>query len=353
MTHGDLRAVVVDDSHFMRTIVADMLERGGIDVVARVGDGAAAIDAVSAHSPDVVTMDVEMPGMNGLEATERIMNTTPTPICMLSAHTADGANVTFEALDRGAVDFFAKPGGEVSTTMSSLETQFVEKVITVAGSDPTALEGHESGSMRPTLDPGRAYAENATLLIAASTGGPSVVERVVSELPLDAALRVLVVQHMPNEFTERFAARLDAHSDYDVREASDGDRIGGGEALVARGGTHMEVARYASGRVRVRLTTDPPRHGVRPAADVTLESAARVITDPLCGVVLTGMGRDGATGAEAVARAGGYVIAQDEASCAVFGMPKQAIATGCVDQVVSAGDVSGAISAAMSREVAR
>jgi len=355
MTASTPRAVVVDDSHFMRTMLSDMLESGGVTVVDTAADGAEAVERVLDHEPDVVTMDLQMPEVDGLEAVERIMAERPTPILMLSAHTADGADVTFEALENGAVDFFTKPGGEVSTQMSSKEDQLVRKVKAVAGADvrggraTRSTQGRSRSAPSPTT--GGDYEEGATVLIASSTGGPTVVERVVAGLPRDADFRIIVVQHMPDAFTGRFADRLDAASEYDVREAEDGDRIGGGEALVAPGGKHLVVAGAGGGRLRVKLTEEPPEHGVRPAADVTMRSAAETVDGPLVGVVLTGMGADGAEGAAAIGAAGGHVIAQDEASSAVFGMPKRAIELGCVDDVLAGDDVPDGILDATRLEV--
>ena len=378
MSDGRTRAIVTDDSHFMRSVISDILDQGGVEVVAEARNGREAVEAVADHRPDVVTMDVEMPEMDGIEAVERIMADTPTPVLMLSAHTDENADVTFEALEKGAVDFFTKPGGEVSMEMSRLEDQLVDMVDSVASVDvsvgagtettsPTdayaeAVEAAETaaestastasagGSAGPTspepspegdtaggtavAEPTAEYADRPTLLVGSSTGGPTVVERVLADLPREADFRVLVVQHMPEGFTERFAARLDGKSDYDVREASDGDRIGGGEALVAPGGKHMEVSNYAGGRLRVKLTENDPVNSVRPSVDVTMTTAAETVDDPLTAVVLTGMGTDGADGVRAVAAAGGSVVAQDEASSAVYGMPKRAVETGVVDEVL-------------------
>ncbi|MFB6195018.1 MAG: chemotaxis response regulator protein-glutamate methylesterase [Haloplanus sp.] len=356
MSGSTPRAVVVDDSHFMRTVLTDMLEDGGVNVVGTAANGAEAVRVVDEQRPDVVTMDLEMPEVDGLEAVERIMDDCPTPILMLSAHTADGAEVTFEALEKGAVDFFTKPGGEVSTGMSGQEDQLVDKVKAVAAADV----GHETASAASTPDTTRSpggvatdheYQEGATVLIASSTGGPTVVERVVSALPRAADFRIIVVQHMPDAFTERFAARLDAASEYDVSEASDGDRIGGGEIAVAPGGKHLLVSGGSKDRLRLKLTEDPPVHGVRPAADVTMQSAVDTVDGPLVGVVLTGMGSDGAKGAKAIHDAGGHVFAQDEASSAVFGMPKRAIDLGCVDDVLPADDIPDGILDATRLEV--
>ena len=336
-------------------MLSDMLEDGGVTVVDTAADGAEAVTAVLEHEPDVVTMDLQMPKVGGLEAVERIMAERPTPILMLSAHTADGADVTFEALEKGAVDFFTKPGGEVSTRMSSMEDQLVRKVKAVAGADVRGGTSTTDSTRSPARSTASTatddeYREGGTVLIASSTGGPTVVERVVAGLPRNADFRIIVVQHMPDAFTERFADRLDAASEYDVREAEDGDRIGGGQALVAPGGKHLVVAGAGGGRLRIKLTEDPPEHGVRPAADVTMRSAAKTVDGPLVGVVLTGMGADGADGVQAIADAGGHVIAQDEASSAVFGMPKRAIERGCVDDVLAGDDVPEGILDAIKLE---
>lgn len=335
-----IRAVVVDDSSFMRTVIGDLLREDGIEVVAEAGNGVGAVEAVSEHRPDVVTMDIEMPGVGGVEAVERIMATHPTPIIMLSAHAGEGADVTFDALERGAVDFFTKPGGEVTTGMPAVETRLCRAVRSVATADLSA--GANGPKSEPSLEPDR-YVENSTVVIGASTGGPGVVERLLSELPIEAEARLLVVQHMPDAFTARFAQRLDGASDYAVREAEDGARIGGGEALVAKGGSHMIVRNDAGGRLRVALTDDPPEHNVRPAVDATMRSAASVVEGPLTGVVLTGMGRDGAAGVEAISAAGGRTVAQDAASSTVYGMPRRAAETGAVDVVAGIDDLTEAI----------
>jgi two-component system chemotaxis response regulator CheB len=274
----------------------------------------------------------------------------PTPVVMLSAHTDENADVTFEALDKGAVDFFTKPGGEVSMEMSRLKDQLLELVRTVADVDVTA----STDSPTPASDvtaPATEYATNPTLIIGSSTGGPKMVERVLSELPLAADFRILVVQHMPEGFTGRFAERIDARSAYDVQEAADGARIGGGEALVAAGDNHMRVKNYRNGRLRVSLTEDPLVNSVRPAVDVTMETAAATVDDPLVGAILTGMGEDGADGIRQIKDAGGYTLAQDEDTSAVYGMPKRAVETGCVDSVLPIGDVSTGVLDAVTREV--
>jgi two-component system chemotaxis response regulator CheB len=370
-----VRAVVADDSHFMRSVISDILSDGGIDVVAQARDGEEAVSTVIEHEPDVVTMDVEMPVMNGIEATERIMAECPTPVLMLSAHTDENADVTFEALDKGAVDFFTKPGGEVSMEMSRLKDQLVEMVGSVAavdisatsngGNTSSASGAGSSGGTAPTTaggsvtDPSAggtasrqtSYVANPTLVIGSSTGGPKMVEQVMESLPIEADLRVLIIQHMPEGFTGRFAERINTRSDYEVREATDGARIGGGEGLVAAGDRHMVVKNYRNGRLRTKLTQDDPVNSVRPAVDVTMRTAAETVDDPLVGLILTGMGEDGADGIRRIKQAGGKTIAQDEATSAVYGMPKRAAETGCVDTVLPIDDIADGIIDTITTEV--
>jgi two-component system chemotaxis response regulator CheB len=342
------RALVVDDSHFMRTVISDILEDGGVEVVATAENGEVAVSKVKEVDPDVVTMDVEMPELDGIGATEAIMDEHPTPILMVSALTTEDADATLEAMEKGAVDTFAKPGGTISTELSGHSEELVAAVERVAAADPTA--GHEL-EQEPEVEPESSdqFAENPTLIIGASTGGPNVVESIVASLPREADFRILVVQHMPDQFTARFANRLDNASEYDISEAEDGSRIGGGEGLVARGDYHMRVSGYSNGRLRVRLDQSERRHSVRPAIDVTMESAAERVTDPLVAAVLTGMGSDGADGVRAVKDAGGTVFAQDEATSAVFGIPERAIETGCVDDVLAGDRLTEAITDSIRR----
>jgi two-component system chemotaxis response regulator CheB len=365
--------LVVDDSQFMRTVIGNVVADHGYRVLS-ASDGQEAIEMVHEHDPDVVTMDVEMPGMDGIEAVSRIMASKPTPILMLSAHTQKGAEATLDALARGAVDFLAKPGGEVTRDLESLGDRIVEKVEAVAGADLSSIAPTErraaapagststTSSGRPaatdrsadasesSVEPDRAFVEHPTVVIGASTGGPKILESILRSLPVTLAPKVLVVQHMPESFTDRLAARLDSFLPFDVSEASDGQRVGDGEVVVAKGGYHLEVASNVAGNLRVRLTDGERVHGVRPAIDVTMRTAAERVADPLVGVALTGMGKDGAAGIEAIKRAGGTTIAQDEASSPVFGIPEKAIATGCVDHVRSATDVPGTICDAFAQE---
>jgi len=350
------QTVVVDDSRFMRGLITDLLDDAGIPVVGEAKDGREALEVIAETDPDVVTMDLEMPNMNGIEAVERIMAENPTPVLMLSAYTDDDAEVTFEALEKGAVDFFAKPGGEVSMEVSRLGDQLVETIRTVADADISRANRAESPSASTTAtatagspaaaspEPEtNAFDDTRTVIIGSSTGGPNAVEQVMSELP-GGDCRVIVVQHMPEAFTSRFANRLDAATTkYDVRESADGARIGAGEALVAKGGTHLDITGYRNGRIRVAHIEEDLGHSTMPAVNVTMEAAAEAIDDPLTGVILTGMGADGADGICAIQDAGGTTIAQSEETCVIYGMPKRAVEAGCIDSVCDLDDVATTI----------
>ena len=354
-TAGEIRAVVVDDSRFMRTLIGNLLEEGGIEVVAEAGDGVEAVETVAEHAPDVVTMDIEMPRMNGLDAVERIMTECPTPVLMLSAHAEEDADVTFEALDRGAVDFVTKPGGEVTSEMGRVKRELVDTVRSAAAVDLSVAGRNSPPSARPPATAGAAPStaaatgvpEGSTVVVGASTGGPSVVEGLLGTLPPEAGLRVLVVQHMPEGFTSRFAKRLDGRSGYEVREARDGERVGAGEARVAPGGSHLVVDDDRAGRLRLRLRGGDRVHGVKPAIDLTMTSAAETVKGPLTTVLLTGMGKVGVDGMAAAKRAGGRTIAQDERTSAIFGMPKRAIEAGCADEVLPAEEIAEGIVATL------
>ncbi len=334
------RALVVDDSQFMRTVIGEALEERGYEVVT-ASDGEGAIEAVERERPDVITMDVAMPGIDGIEATERIMQIRPTPILMLSAHTGDGADATLDALENGAVDFITKPGGtEVSVDTPTLTERIHAKIDAVAAADPSSLSvvDHDDGDGSPARPAVSSVTHQdgdlSTVIIGASTGGPKVVERIVRDLPTGIDARVLIVQHMPASFTDRFADRLDTLSAYDVFEAGDRSEVAPGEAAVASGGIDLAVTGDVRGRLQLE-TVRETRDGtpIHPSIDVTMRTAASTVDGPLVGVVLTGMGDDGVEGLAAVQDAGGYTIAQNEETSPVFGIPGQAIETGCVDDV--------------------
>lgn len=333
---------MVDDSQFMRVQIQEILEKGGHTVIAQASNGKEAVDTVRKHDPDVVTMDVKMPGMDGIEAVEQLMETHPAPVLMLSRYTEEGAETTLEAIDAGAVDFMMKPDGEVTTSLVEYADDLVELVGIVAKADidrkaPTETEpagtDTETAATPETEISADDWQTPPTVVIAASTGGPSELHSILGSLPATVGLRVLIVQHMPEQFTGRFAGRLDEISEFAVSEATEGGRVGPNEAVVARGGRHLEIEADTDQKLELTLTKHPPVHSVRPAADVTFESVANTATGPLVGVVLSGMGRDGATGVEHIAAAGGTVIVQSPESSSISSMPDCAIETGVVDEI--------------------
>ncbi|MFO0548800.1 MAG: chemotaxis response regulator protein-glutamate methylesterase [Polyangiaceae bacterium] len=345
MTVGDktqrIRVLVVDDSSFMRAAIARTLTATGrFEVVGQARDGADALAKVQALTPDVVTMDFNMPGQTGADAVREIMRVKPTPVVMFSAHTQKGARETFDALGAGAVDFVTKPAGEVSADLSRVQDELTQKLVAAASSRPRSMQ--RAGTSRPQKTPApdstpnrRAPEPAATAVlsklcvVAVSTGGPAALSRLIPALPADTRHAVVVVQHMPEHFTSSLAERLDAESLVRVREARAGDRPRPGLVLIAPGDRHLEF----DDRGLVVLHDGPLVHGCRPAADLTMTSAAKVYGRRACAIVMTGMGRDGAQGALAIRRADGRTLAQDETTSVIFGMPKAAIDAGAIEEV--------------------
>jgi len=340
MTGKKLRILVVDDSAFMRASIARTLGAAGFEVIGQAKDAKEAIDKVVALGPDACTMDFNMPGMSGAEAVREIMRRRPTPVVMFSAHTKQGARETFEALSAGAVDFLTKPAGEVSADLSKIADELTRKLTAAAQARPrasTAVTAPKVRATTPTLGlttiPGGLP---RLCVIGISTGGPAALSELIPALPGDLRLAIVIVQHMPAHFTAALAERLDAQSQLTVREAVDGDRPMPGLALVAPGDRHVEFDE----RGNVVLNDGPPVHGCRPAADVTMLSAAKVYGRRSVAVVMTGMGKDGTAGALAIKRASGKTFAQDQATSVIYGMPRAAIEAGAIDTVVPLADLA-------------
>jgi two-component system chemotaxis response regulator CheB len=335
-----IRVLVVDDSLFMRAAIKKALEADGRFEVAGVAkDGREGVDKVLALAPDVVTMDLNMPRLDGRGAVKEIMARRPTPVVMLSAYTREGARDTLDALAAGAVDFLAKPSGEVSSDFERLAPRLCAKLVEAAQAAPRstpipAARAHP-GAPHATW-PGTGP---RVLVIGISTGGPATLGQLLPRLPGDLGLALLVVQHMPAKFTETLAERLDAQSAIEVREARDGDRPRQALALIAPGDHHLEVADAGV----IRVTTAPEVNNCRPSVDVTMRSAARVFGRRAVGLLMTGMGRDGADGMGAIKAAGGVTLVQDRLSSVIWGMPKAAIDAGAADEVVALADLPARI----------
>jgi two-component system, chemotaxis family, protein-glutamate methylesterase/glutaminase len=341
-----IRVLVVDDSFFMRAAIKKILvAEARMEVVGEAKDGADAVQKVQALQPDVVTMDFNMPVLDGAGAVREIMRTRPTPVLMLSAHTTEGARETFEALQAGAVDFLAKPSGEVSADFTRIAPELVAKVVAAAEATPahlpvaarvaTARAARTSGPSAVISGAG----QPRIVVIAVSTGGPAALGRLLPRLDGDVPFGMVIVQHMPTGFTTALAERLNALCAMRVREAKSGDRPEPGLALIAPGDRHLDVTHDGV----LEVIDGPEVNGVRPAADVTMRAAARAWGRRVVGVIMTGMGRDGVEGLREIKKAGGVTLAQERASCVVYGMPKAAIESGVVDRVVPLEEIADAL----------
>ncbi len=331
---------MVDDSAFMRKTISNILNQAeDIEVIATARDGLEGIQKVTDYHPDVVTMDIEMPNLQGLEALGYIMSECPTPVVMLSAYAAEGGEKTIKALEYGAVDFIAKPSGPISLDLNVVAQELVAKVRTASRVDTRRLKFLDLEKI-PTLPRNITMPTKGhkAVVIASSTGGPRALYEIVPKLPADFPAAVLIVQHMSSGFTKSMAERLNLVCALPVKEAQEGDVILPGKVYIAPTNYHMAIVVQKDQEV-VTLNQGPPRNSVRPAADETMEAAARIYGPNCLGVVLTGMGHDGTVGGQAIKRRGGLLLAEDESTCVVFGMPKSIIKTGLVDGVFPIQDM--------------
>lgn len=329
-----IRAFVVDDSGFVVATVTRRLEADPeIEVVGSARDGKEAIEKIQDLKPDVITLDVVMPEMDGLAVLEHLMAEQPTPVIMLSALTSEGAETTVKALEMGAVDFFLKPSTLHPAGNDEAGDTLIDKVKRAAGvkvKNTGVLPAPADAVRKKEYAVKRASDKSAVVIIGSSTGGPRALMQVVPLLPKDFPAAVLIVQHMPPLFTKSLAERLDQASQIHVQEACSGVAIEAGQALLAPGNYHMIATRGN----RVRLTQDPPVCGLRPSIDVTMKSVVDVYDVPLIGVILTGMGSDGTIGASCIKAVGGEIIVEHESTCAVYGMPQSVVKAGYVDKIL-------------------
>jgi two-component system chemotaxis response regulator CheB len=339
-----VRVLVVDDSSFYRKRIRSSLnESPQIEVVGEAGNGEEALRLNRTLSPDLITMDVAMPVMDGIEAVRRIMADRPTRIIMFSALTQDGAKSTLEALDAGAVDFLPKISR--NEHMGSSAALLRERVLGLATNVPAgtaaapATQPAKAASRPPRSESGGAGGRTRLLVIGASTGGPVAVQQVLSGLPGHFPVPVLVVIHMPPAFTSTYAERLDKLSALQVSEAADGVVLRPGMVLVAPGGLQTRVVAQGE-QLKLKIAPGNPDELYHPSVDHALESAAQAAGADTLGVVLTGMGSDGAMGAQALRRAGGRVWAQDQASSVVYGMPRAVAEAGVAEHILPIGKIA-------------
>lgn len=324
---GIIKVLIVDDSLFMRTVLRDILiPDPGIQVVGTASDGKEALELIPKVNPDLVTLDIEMPVLDGLSTLKEIMKSYPMPVLMLSALTQEGANQTFEALDLGAVDYLPKPDSAAKLhEVKHVLIDKIKKISKVKIKRPVPIKKKTKARIKPD-----AVASSRKIVsIGASTGGPKALKEVLSGLPKNMP-PMLLVQHMPETFTRLFAERLDRATSFEVREAAEGDKIEKEVCLVAPGGWHM----VATKNNRIHLHKGPPIFNLRPTVDELMVSTAQVYKRRNIAVMLTGMGHDGTIGMTKIRENGGINIAQDEKTSIIFGMPKSAIQAGVVDAVL-------------------
>jgi two-component system chemotaxis response regulator CheB len=331
-----VRVLVVDDSALMRKLIPLILERDPeIEVVGTAMDGAFALRKIAELHPDVVTLDLEMPRMDGLETLRSIMRTAPLPVIVFSTHSKEGAYSTFKALAFGAIDFVAKPKNAAAGNLDPIANQLAEKIKvarragapkTIPNFEPEVPAARKDRS-RSTLPPNRVIA------IGISTGGPNALQYLLSQIPGDFPAAFVIVQHMPEGFTEMFARRLDECCALEVQEAKSGDLLLAGRALICPGNRHMMVRRMPRGEMVV-LSDGPTINGHRPSVDVLFHSVAQEFALTAVGLIMTGMGDDGAEGLGAIKAAGGITLAQSEETCVVSGMPRAAMLKGYVNKVL-------------------
>ncbi|WP_032122009.1 protein-glutamate methylesterase/protein-glutamine glutaminase [Clostridium amazonitimonense] len=345
-----IKVIVVDDSALMRKIISDMLnEESDIEVIDIARNGEELLSKLEKHRPDAITLDVEMPKMDGITALKELKRKNiHIPVIMLSSISTKGTELTMECLEAGAFDFIPKPSGTISLDINKVRNDLIEKIRAAYNKSSAQVNRNfnkfekrtqslkeEREAKREALRK-RKEAETDALgkidavVIGASTGGPKALYTVVTALPVNLGVPVIIVQHMPAGFTKAFAERLNNNSDIKVVEAFDGQNIEKNVVYIAPGGFHLEVG----GDGKLHLNTEPTIWGVRPAVDKLFISASKIYGSRLMSVVLTGMGRDGAGGTVEVKSRGGFTLSEDESTCTIYGMPKAAYETGKVDLVL-------------------
>lgn len=330
-----IKVLVVDDSALIRQLLTEIINRApDMTVLGAVGDAFAARDFIKQNPPDVLTLDIEMPRMDGLTFLQKLMKGHPMPVVMVSTLTEAGAEATLQALDIGAVDFIAKPKLDVRRELADYQALIHEKLRAAAGVKRFRA-AQPSVARQPVQTLG--VSTEHILAIGASTGGTEAIKAVLKSLPHDSP-GIVITQHMPPGFTRTFAERLNRSCALEVREAQGNERILPGQAFLAPGNHHLTVVRSGSD-YQTRLDDSPAVQGHRPSVDVLFDSVARSCGANAVGVILTGMGKDGAAGMLSMYRAGCFTLAQDEASCVVYGMPKVALEAGGVSEVQSLDDI--------------
>lgn len=343
-----IRVLVADDSALMRKLIPHILAKDPeIEVVATAVDGLFALKKIGEYRPDVITLDVDMPRMDGLTALKHIVTEYKTPVIMVSSLTEAGAELTLKALELGAMDFITKPHDAISVHIGDIADDLIRKIKAIAKVSPVRLLPKPKVYSAPKSAKKIERRADKIIAIGISTGGPNALSYLLPLLPAEIPAGLLIVQHMPPGFTEVFADRLNNICKIDVKEARDGDMVVPGRAIIAPGGKHIKVKNTNFGYV-VIVSATAAVNGHRPSADVLFNSVAAECGRSAVGVIMTGMGEDGAEGLGHIKAAGGVTIAQDENSCIVYGMPKVAVERGYADRVASLQDMAGVLTEAVS-----
>jgi two-component system chemotaxis response regulator CheB len=348
-----IKVLIIDDSAFMRKSLTLMLESDQeIRVIDTARDGNDGIDKISRLKPDIVTLDIEMPGMDGLTALKVIMEQMPLPVLMVSSLTTEGAQATMQAFDLGAVDFISKDLASISTNIKNIKGELIDKIKQIARSRLIQTRfrmrrlvqssREKKSQIKPVFKPvsfESVAPDFQAVVVGISTGGPEALNKLIPKIPEHFPIGVAIVQHMPPHFTKSLAERLNSISKVSVKEAEQGEVLEPGKVLIAPGGRQMTFNN--DGPYVTTIISDEPTHALyRPSADIMMKSAVTSFRGPLLGVIMTGMGKDGVDGLKEIKSKGGYVIAQDEESCVVYGMPQMALEAGVVDSMVSLDNIS-------------
>ncbi|WP_209122367.1 chemotaxis response regulator protein-glutamate methylesterase [Alkalihalobacillus sp. BA299] len=346
-----ITVLVVDDSAFMRKVISDLLQQDErIHVIGTARNGQDALHKLKTLKPTVITLDVEMPVMNGLETLKKIMETTPIPVVMISSTTLEGAKNTMLAMEYGAVDFIAKTSGAISLDIHNIKDEIIGKVVLAAQSQVSNFINNTKKIVTNTSNQMiikdkeiRSFKNNGkkkVVAIGTSTGGPKALQQVLTKIPPTINAPILIVQHMPQGFTKSLANRLNSLCNIEVKEAEDGEIIKNGVAYLAPGGSHLTVKKVGS-VLAACLNQLPPRKGHRPSVDVLFESLAKVTNYSVLSIIMTGMGADGTEGLLKLKDlTNTYSIAEAKESCIVFGMPRSAIKTNKVNEIVHLQNIS-------------
>ncbi|KPU28196.1 chemotaxis protein CheY [Caloranaerobacter sp. TR13] len=333
-----IKVLVVDDSAFMRKIISDILSSDEIiEVIGTAKNGKDALDKVSYLNPDVITLDIEMPVMDGIEALREIMKKFRKPVVMLSSLTSQGAEATLRALEYGAVDFITKPTNIFKVGSQEKKEEIIKKVKVAANAVllNTVIDNHIVSKNNSIAITNKEEKMDYIVALGTSTGGPRALQAIIPALPNEINAALVVVQHMPQGFTKSLANRLNSMSHIVVKEGEDGELVRRGHCYIAPGGYHMTLDEVGVNKVYIRLNKEKPVSGHRPSVDVLMESVAKIKYLKKIGVILTGMGSDGSQGIKHIKENNGFTIAQDEKSCVVYGMPKAAINIGGISKVLS------------------